>query len=108
MAEDTLDEAFAARMLLGLVEAANVEGKPVSRREIGRRASVLLELGKPIPDRTIGRYFEGRIPERLRIIWALARVMHVHPGWLAFGDEGGAPAPQSARIDGFKRLDPPA
>lgn len=105
---EALDEAFGERMLLALVEAGLAEGRPVTRREVARRAAEYLGLEEPIPERTVGRYFKGRVPEVLRVIVALARAMHVDPGWLAFGPDSRAPTPRSASLNGYDKLDPPA
>lgn len=100
--DDGTDPAFAARMLLGLVEAGVVEGKPVTRREVARRAAAYLGLSRPVPERTVGRYFEGRVPrDSLKVIEALAHALHVDPGWLAFGEKSRAPIPRAARTAGW-------
>ena len=100
--DEAKDPEFAARMELARVEAGVVEGRTITKREIARRAGEYLGLKLAIPERTVGRYFDGRVPKHpLRIIEALAKAMHVDPGWLAFGEKSKAPAPRAARLDGW-------
>lgn len=105
VSEDPLSEPFAERMRLAQVEAGVVNRGLVRRGEIAIRVAQILGLPKPLPARTVGRYFDGRVPH-CRVIGALAQAMHVDPGWLAFGDASKAPAPRSASLDGYDKVDP--
>lgn len=69
------------------------------------RAAKLEELGKWIgdargtdaPDKgTVSRWATGEQKPDLATIEAIAAVCGVDPGWIAFGEKTGAPAPPSA------------
>lgn len=60
--------------------------------EIGAEMGQLLGT-EALQGGTVGRWFRDAIPDSLSRIVALARVLHVDPGWLTFGEECGVPAP---------------
>jgi transcriptional regulator with XRE-family HTH domain len=71
-----------------------LEGRFESKTEIGRRVSNLLSRDRPYTPTAINKWFnEGVVPD-IATIAALAKVLQVDPGWLAFGDESRAPAPR--------------
>lgn len=54
---------------------------------------VSLVLGRPVSTSQVTRWRDGREPE-VEAMAALAKVLHVDPGWLAFGESSTAEAPE--------------
>jgi transcriptional regulator with XRE-family HTH domain len=84
-----------------LLQLSNVLGRNAKYRDVVRLLSEY--LGKPVSDKTVSRYFNGRIPREREVLLGLAKVMHVDPGWLAFGEDSAAPSPRSGNTLGYHR-----
>lgn len=59
-------------------------GRDVSQTEIGVVVGKRLGEKKPVSQQSVGRWFGGTLPEYPRME-ALAEILGVDPGWLAFG-----------------------
>jgi transcriptional regulator with XRE-family HTH domain len=92
---------FRGRMEKALLQLSNVLGRNAKYRDVVRLLSEY--LGKPVSDKTVSRYFNGRIPREREVLLGLAKVMHVDPGWLAFGEDSAAPSPRSGNTLGYHR-----
>jgi transcriptional regulator with XRE-family HTH domain len=86
-------EGFQDRLNLAWLALHRKEGKFVPKVEIGRRVGEMLRRDKPFNPSAANKWFnEGSVPD-VGTIAALATVLQVDPGWLAFGDASQAPAP---------------
>ena len=70
-------------------------GRDVSQTELGEIVGERLGEKKPISQQSVARWFAGTLPEYPRLE-ALADVLGVYAGWLAFGDPA-APATGAPR-----------
>lgn len=68
-------------------------GRDLGQDEVGREVGRYLGLEGAVGQGTVSRWFRASIPD-LRTIAALALVLNVDPGWLAFGDLSAAPKPR--------------
>lgn len=59
--------------------------EPVYNKDIGERVGALLRR-PPITSQAVGRWLQGQVPDDLDVIRAIAVVLGVRPGWLAFGE----------------------
>lgn len=86
------DASFKDRMFVGLIAAATAHRGKVSQEDI--REDVARRLKRPgLTAAAVSRHFNGRIPRDLKTLLAYAQAMGVDPGWLAFGPDSKAPAP---------------
>lgn len=74
-------------------------GQELEQDEVGRQVARYLGAEEPIGQGTVSRWFRSSVPD-LRTIAALALVLNVDPGWLAFGELSGAPKPHWANPGG--------
>jgi transcriptional regulator with XRE-family HTH domain len=86
MAQETAEKGLRTRLKdaqqgFGLF----VAGREVQQKEVAEMAG--MEEG------TVNRYFRGETIPPLDTIVALARVLQVDPGWIAFGEDSQAPKP---------------
>lgn len=94
-AEMTETKGFKKRFFEAMLEYARIEGEMLTH--VGLAKKVAKELGgkrrgKPHSASSVSRWKEGVIPD-VATVAAIARVLHVDPGWLAFGEESASPAP---------------
>jgi len=87
----TADESFKDRVWEGFNERRKKDRK-FGQDQLGAEVGELLG-GDPIQQGTVSRWFRGSIPD-LETIIALAHALDCHPGWLAFGERGGAEPPR--------------
>ena len=94
-----LMQTFADRYRAAFKRLEMMEGGDVTNLEMAERVAVFLER-KPVSAVSASRWKNGAVPD-LGIIGALAEICGVDPGWLAFGESTGAPAPDvfSSRED---------
>lgn len=67
--------------------------RKVTQLEVGQAVAVMLGRGE-ITSAVVSRYFTGKREMDLVEIAAYAKVLGVDPGWLAFGTDSEAPAPE--------------
>lgn len=53
--------------------------------------------GKRVSQGSVSKWMNGEVHPQLELIPAIAYVLNVDPGWLAFGDDSEAPMPDWAR-----------
>jgi hypothetical protein len=82
--ETTYGERFSERLRAELLQLAVREGKPVGWAELGRR--VRDRTGREVTDASVNRWGSGSVPD-LETIAALAAILGVRAGYLAFGEE---------------------
>lgn len=71
--------------------AARGEKKP-THDELAKAVAGLAK--QPVTGSMVQSWLAGRFfPVTMARLWGLARALKVDPGWLAFGEESGAPAP---------------
>jgi len=87
-------EAFGARAKRAR-ELFEQRGAPIpSQSWLAAKATSFLE-GDVISQTTVGAWLAGKsVPETSVRAWAFAKALAVDPGWLVFGGESLAPAPQ--------------
>jgi transcriptional regulator with XRE-family HTH domain len=74
------------------------EGTLISQRELVRRIAV--QSKHRMSDSTFSRWLnDGAMPE-LTMVPHIARVLGVDAGWIAFGDQSAAPAPELGVVMG--------
>jgi hypothetical protein len=71
--------------------------RPLTEKEIGRRIAEKLKIPVP-PTTTIARWLTGAMPKHMMYFQALAYVLEVDPGWLAFGGVDGHREPLEPSI----------
>ena len=84
-----------------------IHGRELTQTELAKTVGKLLGNDN-LDQTTVGRWFRQTEPD-LETINALARALGpgVDPGWLAFGADSKAPAPNSPVLDATTRLEPP-
>jgi hypothetical protein len=82
--ELTYSERFSERLRAELLQLAVREGRPVGWAELGRR--VRERTGREVTDASVNRWGSGSVPD-LETIAALAAILGVRAGYLAFGEE---------------------
>jgi hypothetical protein len=60
-------------------------GRDVNQTELGAMVGKRLGEPKPITQASVHRWFAGTLPDHVRMV-ALAEILGVDPGWLAYGD----------------------
>lgn len=88
------DDALAARMFDALNSLERRLRRSIALDEMGRMvAEAEGRPDDPYAPSVVSRWLRGVSEPRQRATWrALAQVLGVSAGWLAFGDEGSAPA----------------
>lgn len=85
MAESSYDAGFSYRVRQAMKAMELARGKDISQEELG--AMVGKQMGRdPFTGVAAHRWLKGRRPG-YDIMAALARVLAVRPGWLAFGED---------------------
>jgi transcriptional regulator with XRE-family HTH domain len=92
--ELTYSERFSERLRAELLQLAVREGKPVGWAELGRR--VRERTGRDVTDASVNRWGSGSVPD-LETIAALAAILGVRAGYLAFGEGEREATPLSSR-----------
>lgn len=82
------DRLFRSWMMLQLRE-----GGTLSQEWLGQEVSKKLRLKEPLTQSAVSRWFNGVVPKNLKTIVAIAELLNVDPGWLAFGSASRAPSP---------------
>jgi transcriptional regulator with XRE-family HTH domain len=81
-----MPQTFAERLKRAWLELQAADGEEVDQAEIAKRVG--MALGRPaVAQATVSRWFRGTVPDVVTVA-ALAKVMRVSAGWLAFGDPG--------------------
>ena len=76
-------EGFAGRIRRAFRAWEDRLGRDVTETELGELVGKAFD-GRPISQQSINRWFAGTVPDHARLI-ALAKVLEVDPGWLAYG-----------------------
>jgi transcriptional regulator with XRE-family HTH domain len=77
-------------------------GRPKAQEWLAEAVSKELGLNEPLTQGSVSRWLTGSEPN-LRTIAALAKVLRVDPGWLAFGSDSAAPPPDDPMQEGMKQ-----
>jgi len=77
-------------------------GRPKAQEWLGEAVSKKLGLKEPLTQGTVSRWLAGSEPN-LKTITALAKVLDVDPGWLAFGSDSAAPQPDDPMQEGMQK-----
>ena len=89
-----MEGAFRDRLLRAWTLLQARRGRGLSQVWLAQEVGQELGQDGPVGQSTISGYFTGRFqPEDVDRWLALARVLEVDPGWLAFGDDSQAPPP---------------
>lgn len=80
------------------------EGEPRSQGWLAQEVSSLLRLEEPLTQGSVSRWFKGAEPN-LKTIVAIAQVLGVDPGWLAFGEISAAPPPADPMQEGMREYE---
>jgi hypothetical protein len=79
------DDELARRMFQALNGLERRRGRPVTLQQLGEEVGTALGR-EPFAPSVVGRWVNAKQGPRERVVWiALARVLEVEPGWLAFG-----------------------
>lgn len=87
---------FGARAFEAWNRLKSMAGKPVTLQDLGRMVGNELRT-KPYHGQTVGKWFrpeDPKIPRDPMVLSALATVLCVDPGWLAYGELSVAPVPE--------------
>jgi hypothetical protein len=80
--------------------------KQEQRSQLWLSGEVSRRLGRePLSQGTVSRWFRGAVPD-LESMGAVAATLEVDPGWLAFGSQSRAPAPDNPMIGGSEFSQP--
>jgi hypothetical protein len=82
---------FKDRLLFAWFRWQALQGKQMQQAELGESVGKILKR-KPVTPSSVSRWFTEAEPD-LQVICAIARSLGVDPGWLAFGPDSQAPAP---------------
>lgn len=82
---DRLFRAFLLRQLRA--------GGELTQEWLAASVSRELRLKEPLTQSAVSRWFKGAVPRDLATIIAIAKLLGVDPGWLAFGSASQAPPP---------------
>lgn len=83
-----MPQSFADRLLRSWLRLQATEGRELDQMDLAARLAKV--TGKPaVAQATVSRWFRGTVPDVVTMA-ALAKVVQVDPGWLAFGDPGDA------------------
>ena len=95
-------EAFSERLSWAVRHFRLVEGREVTHEEIGASVGLLVGL-EPIGPSNVSRWRHGSVPD-LATIAAVATVLSVDPGWLAFGEISSAGPPDSYLVPNGQQI----
>ncbi len=79
------------------------QGEQLSQEWLAEAVSKQLGLDTPITQGAVSRWLKGEGPN-ITTLGALAVVLEVDPGWLAFGAASKAPAPSDPMQEGMRKL----
>lgn len=87
------DKSWRERLLRAwLLHQLRVSGE-LTQERLAERVSKRLKLEEPLTQSAVSRWFRGAVPRDLATIVAIAELLQVDPGWLAFGPASQAPPP---------------
>lgn len=95
------DTGFAQRLFRAWYLFQLKKGGSATQEWLGKQVGKMLTGKEPLSQSAVSRWMKGARPE-LETIAALASVLQVDPGWLAFGELSQAPAPEDPFRAGFK------
>lgn len=98
---DMTVDTFGQRMFRAFTLLRLRRGGDLSQTWLAEELARVMGKPEPFSQGAISRYMHGQIPGELDTILGLAKVLGVDPGWLAFGDESEAPAPDDPLRDRF-------
>jgi transcriptional regulator with XRE-family HTH domain len=79
------------------------EGGERSQEWLAEAVSAHLGLEDTLTQSAVSRWLNGAVPP-LGTIVALAKVLGVDPGWLAFGKDSAAPPPSDPMMEGMRSI----
>ena len=85
-------ETFRGRLFVAYLSMCAKEGAFISQRELVRR--IEKASAHSMSDSTFSRWLNDDAEPELWLIPHVAKVVSVDPGWLAFGGQSSAPAPE--------------
>ena len=93
MAKPIEDTGFAQRLFRAWYLFQLKKGGSATQEWLGKQVGKMLPPKEPLSQSAVSRWMKGARPE-LETIAAIAAVLQVDPGWLAFGGLSAAPAPE--------------
>ena len=87
------DTGFAQRLFRAWYLFQLKKGGSATQEWLGRQVGKKLVDREPLSQSAVSRWMKGAKPD-LETIAAIAEVLQVDPGWLAFGELSRAPAPE--------------
>lgn len=99
------DKSWAERLLRAWMLAQRRTGGGLSQEWLAQAVSWKLKLEEPLTQSAVSRWFRGSVPRDKAYIGAIAELLQVDPGWLAFGPASQAPPPADPMQGEF--LSPP-
>jgi transcriptional regulator with XRE-family HTH domain len=85
-------QQFADRLRRAWLQVQADEGVELNQGVLAERLSALLERTPPYSQASVSRWLRGESePDELAVYVALARILGVRAGWLAFGEEPATP-----------------
>jgi hypothetical protein len=100
-------KGFRERLKFAWFRWQAINGRELTQAELGETIGKILERKEPLDQTTVSRWFSSTVPEAY-VIRGLAMALRVDPGWLAFGPDSLAPAPNDPVHDRTGVMDPPA
>lgn len=91
-----MPQSFAERLRRSWLMLQAAEGRELDQVELAKRVGKVMKR-TPVVQASVSRWFRGTVPD-VATVAALAEVLHVDPGWLAFGTE--RPAGTSGAVPG--------
>lgn len=94
-------KGFKKRFFEATLEYGRVEGEMWTPEILGEKVAKEMhgkKKDKPFSASSVSRWKSGVIPNVVTVA-AMARVLHVDPGWLAFGEFSKAPRPGASSSD---------
>ncbi len=92
---------FAKRLFEALILHSGRQGRMVRHTELGEAIAQAMQREQPLTGAAVGRWFRGVAMPDIPTVRAVAAVLGVDPGWLAFGDDSAAPGPQGPDVAEF-------
>lgn len=89
MAPTTLGQ----RILLAHLDVARREGRRIPQGEFGRMVADAMGRPEPFSNAVVSEWQSDKKVPPVDVLAAIARVAGWDPGYLAFGDDSGAPTP---------------
>ncbi len=93
MSKPLEDTGFANRLFRAWYLFQLKKGGSATQEWLGRQVGRMLPDKAPLSQSAVSRWMKGSRPD-LETIASIAHVLQVDPGWLAFGELSGAPAPE--------------